>query len=85
MPIGDGDAIDVLDMGLVEKGVMGAPGGGGILAGRDGVDGAGAADGVPDGDGEIVPTDPAFVAVVKDPGGESGGFYRECAWGDLCV
>ncbi len=40
-------------MGLVEEGVMGALGGSRVLLGGDGVDDAGASDGVPDGDGKI--------------------------------
>ena len=70
VPPGDRKVIGFVDAGLIEEGVMGTFGGRRILRGRDGVDDAGAAHGVADGEGKFVPTDPAFVTVMEDPGGE---------------
>lgn len=51
---------------------MGPFGGGGKLAAGDGIYDTGTADKLVDGDGELVPGDLAFVAVVIDAGGEDG-------------
>ena len=51
---------------------MRAGGGSGEAAGWDRIDGAGAADLIADGHGELIPTDAAFVAIVIDSGDEAG-------------
>ena len=73
MPVGDGEAVGLADEAFVEQGVVGAFGGCGVLAGGDWVDGARACDGVADGEGELVPADLPFVAVIVDAGDEGGG------------
>ena len=58
------------DEAFVEQGKPGPFGGCGILSGGDGVDFAGAADEVADGERKFIPTDTAFIAIVIDTGDE---------------
>src|SRR5271156_3654478 len=59
-------------MGLIQERVVGAFGGGGEVGSGDRVDDTGALDEFANGEGELVPTDTAFVAVVIDTGDETG-------------
>lgn len=89
VPVGDGEAVSLADEAFVEEGEMGAIGGRGILGSGDGVEAAGAAGQFADGEGEFVPAELAFVAIMietgnkgrksddmEDGGGEVGGVGR---------
>ena len=59
-------------MGFVQEGIVGSFGEGGKVGSGDRVDDTGALDEFANGEGELVPADAAFIAIVKDTGDEAG-------------
>src|SRR5579872_5203918 len=72
IPVTNGQFICFTNERFIEKGKMGAFGGGGKLAAGDGIDGAAAAEMVADGEGKLVQAGAACVAIMIEAGGEAG-------------